>query len=125
MRAHQCELVDVLQRPAALEHGRRRAPDHDDRRLRELGVLHGRDRVREPGPGRDDGHARDAGQSRRGVRSKYGRCLVAGIHDADVLRARRGQDRRDVPAAQGEDTGHPVRLENLRYLVAAVHARLA
>ena len=42
---------------------------------------------------RDGGHARRAGQTRRGISGEHRRGFVPGIHDADALSPRPGEDR--------------------------------
>jgi hypothetical protein len=100
---------------------RRRSPEEDERRLREARVLERRERVRHARPGGDRRHARHAGQPRDGVRREDGRRLVPRVHDADAPRLRRGEDRRDVPAAEGEEEPDAVPDEDLGDEIAAAH----
>ncbi len=84
VRLEQGELIDILQRPAALQQRGRRATEQDKRRLRELGVLDRSNRVRHSGAGRDGSDPWDAGQSRRRVSCKHGRGLVTRIHNTNA-----------------------------------------
>ena len=112
-RLHEGELVDVLEGPPATQDRRRRATEEDERRRREPGVLQRRDRVRHPRPGRHRGDAGHAGEPGDGVGREDGRRLVPGVDDADSARLRRREDRRDVPAAEGEEEPHAVPDEDL------------
>ena len=100
------ELVDVLERAAPPEDGRRRPAEKDEGRLREAGVLERRDRVRHARSGRDGRHARHAREPGDGVGREDGGRLVPRVDDADAARLRRGEDRRDVPAAEREQEPH-------------------
>ena len=85
-RGEERHLVDVLERAAALERGGRRAADEDDRRLRHLCILDGRQRVSDAGAGRHCGDAGPAGQARGRVGRKDRGGLVARVHDLDAAR---------------------------------------
>jgi len=51
-------------------------------------------------------------------------AFVAHVDDADAACLRRGEDRRDVAAAEREQAVHAVRLQRGRHAVAAVLRRL-
>ena len=66
-----------------------------------------------PGPGRDRRDARDAREPADGVGREDGGRLVPRVDDAEAARLRRREDRRDVPAAEGEEELHAVPDEDL------------
>lgn len=121
VRAKQRHLVDVLQRAATLQHRRGGPAEQYQGRLRELGVLHRGDRVGQPGARGDGRDARTAGQPGDGIGGEHGGGLVPGVDDADAAGLGAHQDRRDVPAAQGENGVHPMGAEHLRDEIASVH----
>ena len=107
-RLHDRQLIDVLQRAAALEQGRRRATEQDHRRLRHLRVLERRHRI---GHARPRGHRGDAdrpGHARDRIGGEHRVGLVADVDDAQPSGLRAREDRRDVPAAQREEVGRAV-----------------
>ena len=116
-------LVDVLQRAASLQRGRRGAADQQQRRLRQLGVLERGQRVGDAGTGGDRRDARLAGQPRHGVGGEDRGRLVARVDDADAARLGGDEDRRDVAAAEGEEKAHAVRRQRRGDAVAAVGVR--
>ncbi len=87
------ELIDVLERTAPPEDGRRRTAEKNEGRLREAGVLERRDRVRHARSGRHGRHARHPREPGDGIGSEDGGRLVPRVDDADAARLRRGQDR--------------------------------
>ena len=116
-------LVDVLQRAASLQRGRRRAADQQQRRLRQPGVLQRGQRVGEAGAGGDRRNARPAGQPRHRVGGEDGGRLVARVDDTDAARLGGDQDRRDVAAAQGEEKAHAMDRQRRGDAVAAMGVR--
>ena len=101
-RAHQLDVVHVLQAAHVLEGARRLTADDDHRRL---GAVRGRDpgdRVGQPGSGgdeRDAGLPGDAAPAIGGVRCGL---LVPHVDDADALVDAPVVDRHDVTAAKRE-----------------------
>ncbi len=112
-RVEQGELVDVLEGPASPEQGGRRAAQQHERRLRQLGVLDRRDRVGHPGPGRDGGDPRDAGEPRHRVGGEDRGGLVPHVDHPDAAPLGADQDRRDVAAAEREEERHLLRREHV------------
>jgi hypothetical protein len=123
-RGEQRHLVDVLQRAAALQRGRRCAADQHYGGLRHLGVLDRGQGVGDAGAGCDRGHARPAGKARRGVGGEDRGGLVACVHDANAGLFGRHQDGRDVPAHQGVEEFDSLSLQDRCCQFAAVHGDL-
>ena len=113
-------LVDVLQRAAPLERGRRGAADQQERRLREPRVFERGQRIGDAGAGGDRRHARPAGQSRDGVGGEDRGRLVAHIDDANAAGLGGDENGRDVAAAQREEKAHALRLQGRGDTVAAM-----
>jgi hypothetical protein len=115
------DLVDVLERAAPLERGRRGAGKQHQRRRREAGVLERGERVGEAGPRGHRGDSGDAGQPRHRIGGEHRGRLVPHVDHPQSARLARDQDRRDVAAAKGEHEAHAAGLEGLRDQLAAVH----
>lgn len=120
MRSNYGHLVDILEGTAALEHRRRRSPDEDKRSFSETGVLKGREGVRDPGPGRYDGHSGDPGEASCRVGREGDIALVTQVKNVDSASFRLDENGGDVTANQGENTGHAVAKQHLRDPGAAV-----
>ena len=80
----QRQLIDVLQRAAALQQRRRSTAQNDHGRLRKLGVFYGRNRVSDARARGNRSHAGYAGQPRDRVRGKDRRRLVTHVDDANA-----------------------------------------
>ena len=121
VRPDERQLVDVLERAAPAQQRRRGPAQQHERRLRQLGVLEGGDRVGDAGAGGDRGDAGHARQARDRVGREHGRGLVARVDDADAAGLRGHQDRRDVPAAEREQEANPVPHEDVGHEIPAGH----
>ena len=91
-RLHQRNLVDVLKCAAPLEQSCGRATEDQKRRLRQLGVFHGGDRVRHARAG---GHRSDSGDARHArdrVGREHGADLVANIDHLDTMGLRANEN---------------------------------
>jgi hypothetical protein len=125
-RFDQCNLLDILKRPPALDNGRRRTAEQHHRRLGHLRIFQGRDGVGHARSGGDRRHARNPAEPRHGIGRKHGGGLIAHIDDRDPLALAAHQNRRDVPAAEGEQMTHPLNFQNTGDDVPAMdlHTRL-
>ena len=92
--------------------------------LGHLRVLDGGEGVGESRPGRHRRHAGPAGQARHGVGGEDGGRLVAGVDHPDAAALGAHEDGRDVPAAEGEEEGDALGLQDRRHDFAAVHCLL-
>jgi hypothetical protein len=124
MRPHQRQLIDILERAAALQHGWRGAAQQYDRRLRDLRVFNGGDCVGQARPGGDGGHTRAAGQACDRVGREHGGGLVARVDHADAALLAAGQDRRDMPAAERKQEAGALRRQDTCDQITAVHSHL-
>src|SRR5581483_10082045 len=118
---HQRELVNVLERAASLQRGRRRAADEHDGGLRQLRVLDGGQRIRNAGTGSDDRDAGNAGETRDGIGGKDRVRFVTHVNDANAALFCRDQNRRDVSAGERKHKAHAFCLQNFRNVFTAVH----
>ena len=117
----QRQLINILERATAFENRRRSPSQQNHRRLRQLGVLDRRNRVGDPGPGGHRRHPDTTGQARRRIGRERRRHLVANVDHPDTALFGAHQDRRDMPAAEGEEKLHALLDEDVRHQIATGH----
>ena len=124
-RAHERDVVDLLQRALAPAHRRRPPAEHEHRRV----VLQRRAERAHPvghaGTGRQRGDARRPGDLRPSLGGERGARLVAHIDDVDALLAAAVVDREQVAARQREELRDPVGGESAGDQAAPVQLRRA
>ncbi len=107
-RAHEGNVVDLLQRALAPAELGRPAAEHEDRRVV---LARGGDRAHAVGHARAGGqraHAELAGHLGPALGGERSRLLVADVDDVDPLRPAAVVDREQVAARQREQLGHAI-----------------
>lgn len=66
-------------------------------------------------------NAGNAGQPRHGVGGKHRSRLVARVDHANAALTAAHQNGRNMPAGQGENEAHAMRLKRLCHMIAAMH----
>ncbi len=120
VRAHQRDLVDVLERAAPLEQCRRSTTDDHHGRLGQLGVLDRGDRVGEAGAGRHAGDSRHARETGHRVGRIDRRGFVPHVDDAYPRSLGAEQQRGDVSPAKREHEPDPVHSQRVGHETTTV-----
>ncbi len=110
-RAHERDVVDLLQRPLPPAHRRRAPAEHEHRRVVLLRRADRAHPVGHAGPGRQRRHARLARDLRPALGGERGGLLVADVDDVDALLAAAVVDREEVAAREREQLRHAVGLQ--------------
>ena len=119
-RSQQSQLLDVLERTAALEDGGGGPAEYHHGRLGHGRVFEGGDRVGDPRPGRHRGHAGHPGQPGHGVGGEYGIGFVTHVDHAQAALAGGRQNGGNVAAAEGKHERNPAFFQKTGNGIAAV-----
>ena len=113
-RADDRHVVDLLQRALAPAHRGRAPAERQHGRAVLLRRRERAERVRHARARGQRGHARLARDLRPALGGERRGRLVARVHELDALGAAAVVDREQVPAREGEETAHAVRLQPAR-----------
>ena len=119
-RAHERDVIDLLQRALAPAHRGRAAAEHDERRVVLERGAHRAHAVGDARAGRERGDARLTGDLRPALGGERGRLFVAGVDEVDALLAAAVVEREQMPAGQREQLRHAVVAQAPRDQAAAV-----